>query len=262
MSANVGVNGACGRMGRRIIELLREDDQLQLVAALEHPEHPDQGRDVGEVLRLGSMGVPLEAELRSGAQVMIDFSLPPSTVQFVPRCAELGIPVVIATTGLNADQRQVVERCAQDVGVLLSPNLSRGVNVLFRLVAEAARLLGPDYDVEIVETHHRFKKDAPSGTALRLAEAVRAERPDLRNVHGREGAVGPRDGHELGIHAVRSGDVVGEHVVSFTALGEAVELRHRAHTRDCFARGALLAAKFLVGKPPGIYAMADVLGLL
>ena len=261
MSVNVAVNGACGRMGRRVIELVCEDDQLQLVAAIDHPDHPDLGKDVGEVLRLAAVHVPLGAELQAGAHVVIDFSLPPSTVALVPQCAALGIPVVVATTGLDADQRGIVEGCAQDIPVLLTPNLSRGVNVLFRLVGEAARLLGGDYDVEIVETHHRFKKDAPSGTALRLAEAVRAERPDLRNRYGREGAAGPRDANELGVHAVRSGDVVGEHTVSFTALGETVELRHRAHTRDCFARGALAGAKFIVSQPPGLYTMGDVLGL-
>jgi len=261
VSVNIAVNGACGRMGRRVIELVGEDEQLALVAALEHPEHPDQGKDVGEVLRMGAVGVRLTSELDAGSDVVIDFSLPPSTVRLVPRCATLGVPVVVATTGLSDDQRAMVEGCARTIAVLLSPNMSRGVNVLFRLVSEAARLLGQDYDVEIVETHHRFKKDAPSGTALRLAENVRSVRPDLHLVHGREGAVGPRAEDELGIHAVRSGDVVGEHTVSFTALGETVELRHRAHTRDCFARGAVAGAKFLVSQPPGLYTTADVLGL-
>ena len=172
--------------------------------------------------------------------------------------------VVTGTTGLTDEQKAEIEKAAEKIPVLFAPNMSVGVNLLFKLVGEVAAALGDAYDIEIIETHHRFKKDAPSGTALRLAEKIaEATGRDIAKdiVHGREGAVGERTEREIGMHAVRGGDIVGDHIVLYSTLGERVELTHRAHTRDTFVRGALRAARFLVGKPAGMYDMRDVLGL-
>lgn len=264
------VSGAAGRMGRRLLELVQQDPAATLVAALESASHPAVGQPVAALCsdvpadRQADVRVTSEVPSGATADVLIDFSVPEQTVHLAGLAAERGWGIVIGTTGLDAAQQAQVQAAAARCPVLAAPNYSVGVTVLFRIVAEAARLLGEGYDVEVVESHHRFKKDAPSGTALRLAERVaEATGRDIARtaVHGRKGITGERTPREIGMHALRRGDVVGEHTVSFTSLGETIELTHRAHSRDAFARGAVQAAKWLAGKPPGRYTFEQVLGL-
>jgi 4-hydroxy-tetrahydrodipicolinate reductase len=264
MKTVIGINGAAGRMGQRLVHLTTQDDGLTLGVALEATGCPDLGRDVGEVCGLGKLGVALRDELPADkrVEVIVDFSSPEGTMAVLPACVRRRIPLVIATTGHTAEQRREIEEAAHETAILSSPNMSLSVNVLFRLVREAARLLADkDFDVEIVERHHRFKKDAPSGTALHFARIVQEEMKQAALRHGREGLVGERPRGEVGMHALRVGDNVGEHTIVFSTLGETLELTHKGHTRDSYARGALLAAKFLAGKPAGRYGMEDVLGL-
>jgi 4-hydroxy-tetrahydrodipicolinate reductase len=264
VKTRIAINGAAGRMGQRLVCLAHEDPQLHLVAGLEAPGHPGLGRDIGEVAGVGALGIILQDQLPLALDldVVIDFSSPAGTMAVLPKCVERRIPLVLATTGFSAEQRQEIDAASHQTAILRSPNMSLSVNVLFDLVERAAHLLaGRDFDVEIVERHHRFKKDAPSGTALHFARLIQQAmgQPELR--HGREGLVGERPRGEIGMHALRVGDNVGEHTIIFSALGETLELVHRAHTRDSYARGALQAAKFLAGKPAGSYSMKDVLGL-
>jgi 4-hydroxy-tetrahydrodipicolinate reductase len=264
MKTVIGVNGACGRMGQRIIQLAHEDQELVLGAALEAPGHPQQGRDIGEVAGLGKLGVPVRSDVPPDLvlNVVIDFSLPEGTMAVLPLCLRRRLPLVVATTGHSAAQRAEIEAAAHQTAVLYAPNLSLAVNLLMKLVRQAAQALrDKDFDVEILEQHHRFKKDAPSGTALHLARIVQEAMGQTQLRHGREGPVGERPRQEIGVHAVRVGDQVGEHSIVFSTLGETLELTHRAHARDCYARGALQAAKFLADRPPGRYTMDDVLGL-
>jgi 4-hydroxy-tetrahydrodipicolinate reductase len=264
MKTTIGINGAAGRMGQRLIHLAREDADLVLGAALDSPRHPQMGRDVGEVCGLDALGVPLSAELplQQRLDVMIDFSAPEGTMAVLPLCVERRIPLVVATTGHTSAQRAEIETAAHSTALLMAPNMSLAVNVLFALVQQAATLLrSKGFDVEIVERHHRFKKDSPSGTALHFARLVQEAMGQTELRHGREGLLGERPPHEIGIHALRVGDNVGEHSIIFSTLGETLELVHKGHTRDSYARGALLAAKFLAGKPAGRYTMNDVLGL-
>lgn len=261
---SIGVHGATGRMGTRIIQLIQAAPDLKLGAALDRVEHPQMGQDAGALAGVGPIGVPVASALdpATALDALIDFSLPAGTLALLPACVAAKVPLVIGTTGFGPDQRKQIEAAARLVPVLLSPNMSRAVNLLFRLAAEAARALGDAADVEIVERHHHFKKDAPSGTALRLAEVVGqaiGSGPD-RYVHGRHGQVGERPRGEIGLHALRTGDNPGEHTVVFGLMGECLELSHRALNRDGFARGALDAARFLAGKPPGLYTMSDLLG--
>jgi 4-hydroxy-tetrahydrodipicolinate reductase len=263
------VSGAAGRMGRRLLELVQLDPEASLVGALESASHPALGQDVArltsDVPPDRQAAVRLEDSLPPSlaVDVIIDFSVPEQTVSLLSVAANRGCGIVVGTTGLDAAQQKQLLAAAERCAVLAAPNFSLGMNVLFRLVAEAAsRLAG--YDVEIVESHHRFKKDAPSGSALRLAERVaEATGRDLAKaaVYGRKGLTGERSPDAIGIHALRRGDVVGEHTVTFTTLGETVELTHRAHSRDSFARGAVHAAKWLAGKPAGRYSFEQVLGL-
>jgi 4-hydroxy-tetrahydrodipicolinate reductase len=264
MKLSIGVNGALGRMGQRIIALLHEDAGLALGAALDAPGHPKLGQDAGEAAGLGRLGVPVRAELplSHGLEAVIDFSMPEGTMAVLPQCVTRGIPIVVATTGHSSAQRQEIEAAAHDIAVLMAPNMSLAVIVLMKLVKQAAEALrDKGFDVEILERHHRYKKDSPSGTALQLARIVQEAMGQSQLRHGREGLVGERPPHEIGIHAIRVGDNVGEHTILFSTLGETLELTHRAHARDCYARGALQAAKFLAGKPAGRYTMNDVLGL-
>ncbi|HXG08658.1 MAG TPA: 4-hydroxy-tetrahydrodipicolinate reductase [Gemmataceae bacterium] len=264
MKTILGVNGACGRMGQRIIQLVREDKELTLGAALEMPGHPDLGKDIGEVCGGGTLGVPVRAELplKQRLDVMIDFSTPEGTMAVLPVCVGRRIPLVVATTGHTAAQRREIEEAAHEIPLLMAPNMSMGVNVLLKLVGEAATVLRDrGFDVEIVERHHRFKKDSPSGTALQFARVVQEAMGQTALRHGREGLVGERPANEIGVHSIRVGDNVGEHTIIFSTLGETLELTHKAHTRDCYARGALQAAKYLAHRPAGRYTMNDVLGL-
>jgi|SRR5215468_1730142 len=265
--ADVVVAGAAGRMGSRLVALLQTEAELRLVGALEAPGHAALGRDAGEVAGVGRVGVPIAgdpATVLGRDRILVEFSVPEASLEHLQLVSQAGGRAVIGTTGLSAAQRADVERLARNAAILLSPNMSVGVNVAFRVLAEMARMLGDDYDVEITEVHHRFKKDAPSGTALGMAEAVaRALGRDLEAsaVYGRHGLPGERTRKEIGMMSLRSGDVVGEHTVSFGALGERLELTHRAHSRDTFARGALRAVRFIATAPPGLYSMQHVLGL-
>jgi 4-hydroxy-tetrahydrodipicolinate reductase len=260
----IGVNGACGRMGQRIVQLAAEDPQLAVGAALDAPTHPQRGRDIGEVIGAGKLGVVVRPDLPTepAIDVVIDFSLPEGTMAVLSQCVARGIPLVVATTGHTPAQRHEIEAGAGRIAVLMAPNMSLAVNVLMKLVRQAGEVLrGKGFDVEILERHHRYKKDSPSGTALHFARILQDAMGLTTLRHGREGLVGERPPAEIGIHAVRVGDNVGEHTILFSTLGETLELTHRAHSRECYARGALQAAKFLAGKTAGRYTMEDVLGL-
>jgi 4-hydroxy-tetrahydrodipicolinate reductase len=247
-------------MGKRLIQLIHDDPALRLGAALDHAGHPHLGDDAGVLAGVGTLGVPLAAALAAPVDVAIDFSLPAGTLPFARACAERGVPLVVGTTGFEPAERAAVEALATRIAILISPNLSRAVNLLMKLAGEAARALGSSADIEIVERHHHFKKDAPSGTALRLAEIVGQAAGSKQFAHGRHGLVGERPRGEIGLHALRTGDNPGEHTVVFGLMGECLELSHRALNRDGFALGALDAARFLAGKPPRLYTMSDLLG--
>lgn len=265
--ADVVVAGAAGRMGNRLVALLHEERDLRLVAALEAPGHAALGRDAGEVAGIGGVSVPITADAEAVLgkdRILIEFSVPEASLAHARLVARQGGRAVIGTTGFTPAQRDELAAIGRSIAILVAPNMSVGVNVAFRILADMARMLGDDYDVEIVETHHRFKKDAPSGTALRMAEVVaQALGRDLARtaVYDRHDKLAERTRKEIGMAALRSGDVVGEHTVSFGALGERLELTHRAQSRDNFARGALRAARFIASARPGLYSMQDVLGL-
>jgi 4-hydroxy-tetrahydrodipicolinate reductase len=247
-------------MGQRLIQLIQADPALTLGAAIDRPDHPRLGDDVGPLVGLGSLAIPLAATLDRPVDVMVDFSLPAGTLALAGACREQGVPLVVGTTGFEPEARRELEAVAAEIPLLISSNFSRAVNLLFRLAGAAAQALGHAADIEIVERHHHFKKDAPSGTALRLAEVVGRAIGSDQLVHGRHGLVGERPRGEIGLHALRTGDNPGEHTVVFGLMGECLELSHRALNRDGFALGALDAAKFLAGKPPRLYTMDDLLG--
>jgi 4-hydroxy-tetrahydrodipicolinate reductase len=254
-------------MGNRIIACLADASDLRLVAALEAPGHASLGGDAGEIAGVGKSGVAIGADAKAvitPGRVLIEFSVPEASLDHLRLVAQCGARAVIGTTGFTAAHRAEIGELARRAAILLSPNMSVATNVAFKLLATMAKALGDEYDVEITEIHHRFKKDAPSGTALRMAEVVAAALGrdlDQVSVYGRHGLPGERPKREIGILSLRSGDVVGEHTVSFGTLGERLELVHKAHNRDTYARGAVRAARFIAGRPPGLYSMADVLGL-
>ncbi|XXX55117.1 4-hydroxy-tetrahydrodipicolinate reductase [Sorangium sp. So ce124] len=261
----VAIHGASGKMGQAIVRLAA-NERAQVVGAIVSRGSSRIGRDVGELAGTGNIGVAMSDDTSAGllgADVVIDFSRPEALPRLLHLAMRAKVAVVSGTTRLDGTCERLLDETAQHVPVLWSPNTSIGIHVLAEIAASAARRLGPGYDVEIVEVHHRAKVDAPSGTAVRLADAVRAAREPnatLADVHGREGNVGPRKADELGIFAVRGGDVIGDHTVHLLGPGERIELTHRATSRDLFARGALRAAWHLHGKPPGRYTMADVIG--
>jgi 4-hydroxy-tetrahydrodipicolinate reductase len=264
MKTLIAINGAAGRMGLRIVQLAHEDNALTIAAALDAPWHSRIGQDIGDFAGIGKIGVPLRGDLplEPKVNVVIDFSQPEGTMAVLPMCVERQIPLVVATTGHTPAQRQEIEAAAHQTALLMAPNMSLAVNVLMKLVGQAAEVLRDrGFDVEILERHHRFKKDSPSGTALQFARIVQEAMGQTQLRHGREGLVGERPAHEIGLHAIRVGDNVGEHTIIFSTLGETMELSHRAHARDCYVRGALQAAKFLANRPAGRYTMNDVLGL-
>lgn len=254
-------------MGRTLVEAAWQDGQTELAGAIEHPDSDLIGIDAGELAGVGTQGVPVRGEIASldgDFDVLIDFTLPGATVAHVQACRELDRRMVIGTTGLSREQRRVIEAAAQAIPVVLAPNMSIGVNLCFRLLETAARVLGDEVDVEIIEAHHRHKVDAPSGTALRMGEVVaEALGRDLREcaVYGREGHTGERERSTIGFETIRAGDIVGEHTVMFAGLGERVEITHRATSRMTFARGAIRAARWLMVQGPGLYDMQDVLDL-
>jgi 4-hydroxy-tetrahydrodipicolinate reductase len=249
-------------MGQAIVRLLHEKREDQIVGAIAAPDAIELGRDVGEVCGIGHIGVAVthdHAVGLLGADVVIDFSHAGAMSALTRSIKRARVALVSGTTGISASDRAALDEVAQTVPVLWAANMSPGVEVLAQLARMAAAALGADYDVEIVETHHRHKVDSPSGTALRLAEAVREARPDLVLKHGREGRPGPRGERELAVMALRGGDVIGDHTVHLLGLGERIEITHRATERDVFARGALRAARWILGKKPGRYTVADLL---
>lgn len=258
------IHGAAGRMGRSLVALVAEDPQLELVAALEAPGHPRLGDDSGQVAAVGENGVPLTTDLDFRADVLIDFSIPAAASGVASHCMRQQVALVLATTGLDEAQRQSAQEASATIPVLWSPNMSLAVNLTMKLAQIAAQALAGQaagVDVEIIERHHRYKEDAPSGTAVKFGEIIAAVMGQTHHRHGRAGLVGPRAQEEIGYHAVRTGDNPGEHEVSFGLIGESLQLRVAATSRDAYAHGALAAAKFLHGKPAGMYTMNEVLGL-
>jgi 4-hydroxy-tetrahydrodipicolinate reductase len=259
------VVGAAGKMGSRIIHIIKETPSIKLYQAIERPDHPSIGRDIGEVIGLGKMDVPLEGELKGkGGDVLINFSNPQASLESLEFAGKAGMAVVIGSTGLSPEQVAKLKELSKSARCVFSPNMSVGVNVMFRIVQEVAQVLGPDYDIEILEAHHHLKKDSPSGTAVKLGELIaQAVGRDFSKVgvYGRKGMVGERTRDEIGMQVIRAGDIVGEHTVFFGGMGERLEIIHRAHSRDNFARGAVRAALWIVDQPNGLYDMQDVLGL-
>lgn len=262
----IGVCGICGRMGVAVLRILLERGHA-LGAAFDREGAPSFGMDAGVLLHGSTMNVAIGSiggGALAGTDGCIDFSSPAATIKMLEAAVSAKKPLVIGTTGLSDAQKVEIERASRNIPLLLSPNMSPGVNLLFRLSEVAAKALTDEYDIEIFEAHHRLKKDAPSGTARRLLEIVRGARPslkDAREVTGREGIVGERAKNEIGVLAMRGGDIVGDHTVFFSTIGERIELTHRATSRDILAKGAVSAMEFLAGRPAGLYTMFDVLGL-
>jgi 4-hydroxy-tetrahydrodipicolinate reductase len=261
------VAGAAGRMGGRIIHMLEAAEGITLAAAFEKPGHPAVGREVGEIVGLPGKNLKIIGSLQDvlgQGDVLIDFTYPEISMDNLRAAASANIAVVIGTTGFAPPQTEEIKKIAQGARVVLAPNMSVGVNLMFKVVQDIAHILNSGYDIEIVEAHHRLKKDAPSGTALKLAQVIAAALDrDLEQVgvYARQGMIGQRTDAEIGIQTVRAGDIVGEHTVMFGGIGERLEIIHRAHNRDNFARGAVRAAQWIIGQPAGLYDMQDVLGL-
>ena len=264
MKIGLIINGAAGRMGRRVAALAAGARDFEVAGAVERDGHPDIGRDIGVLAGIEPVGITLTNEYPDSGDVVIDFSLPEASDKTVDFCARKGKPLISATTGLNASQLEGLQKLSEKVPVVRASNFSVGMNVLFTLIGRVAETLGVEYDIEVVEAHHRFKKDAPSGTALTLAENIaRQTGRDWPGclVHGRNGKDAMRKKDTIGIHAIRAGDIVGEHSVMFSTLGETLTLTHRAHSRDTFAQGALRAARWISAAEPGLYSMTNVLDL-
>jgi 4-hydroxy-tetrahydrodipicolinate reductase len=260
----IAVHGAAGRMGQRLVALASADKELHLVAALEFAQHPRLGEDAGLVAGSGVLGVPLTATLEGAVDVVIDFSTPAGARAITETCFAGGLALVLATTGLESEDRERVRQAGRKIPLLWAPSMSLAVNLAMKLSAIAAKALADHpagADVEIIERHHRFKEDSPSGTALKFGEIIAREMGQTAQRHGRDGRPGARPHGEIGYHAVRAGDHPGEHTIMFGLLGETLEIAVRATSRDCYAHGALAAAKFLSGKPAGLYSMNDVLSI-
>ncbi len=264
MKSKLVVVGAAGRMGNRILSLALEAGRFDIVAAVERKDHPDIGKDAGLVAAAAPINVKLDSAYPAGADVVIDFSQPAAADKTIDYCTKGNAALVLGTTGLSDQQREKIKTASEKIPVIYATNMSVGMNVLFSLVGKVASMLGDEYDIEIVEQHHRFKKDAPSGSTLTLAEnickATGRKFPDCLT-RGRSGKDALREKGTIGVHAVRAGDITGIHSVIFGTLGEKLTLNHTAHSRDTFARGALRAAQWLIGKKPRLYSMTDVLGL-
>ncbi|MDE0863440.1 MAG: 4-hydroxy-tetrahydrodipicolinate reductase [Rubripirellula sp.] len=259
------VHGAAGRMGRRVVALAADDAKFQLTAAIDHHSNPLLGQDAGLLAGVAAVDVPLSSEWPEAAEAVIDFSLPTAVDDCVRASVERKFPLVVATTGLSEQQKSDLARAGELIPIVWAPSMSMAVNLTMKLtqqITETLKDVAGGIDVEIIERHHRFKADAPSGTALRFGELI-AEKlgGDVNHVQGREGETGERSRNEIGYHAVRVGDNPGEHTIVFGMMGERIELNVAASNRDCYASGALAAAKWLQGKPNGLYNMFDVLGL-
>lgn len=261
---NIAIHGAAGRMGQRLVALASADRELRLVAAIDAPNNPRIGQDAGLIAGVGELGVPLASSLTVPVDVVIDFSVPAGAMAICDTCVERRQALVLATTGLSTEQQSRVREASHEIPLLWSPSMSLAVNLAMKLTSVAAQALkdhSSGADVEIIERHHRYKEDAPSGTALKFGEIIRSTMGQTAARHGREGRGGARPHGEIGYHAVRVGDNPGEHTIIFGLLGETLEITVKATNRDCYAHGALAAAKFLAGKPAGLYGMSDVLGL-
>jgi 4-hydroxy-tetrahydrodipicolinate reductase len=261
----VVVSGGCGKMGSKVAQLIYQNKDMGLIGIIESPSHPEIGKDWGISVGLGNTGIIVKGNLEEIIQntdQVVEFTNPKVSLQHLEIVSKYKKTMITGTTGFSSEEIEKINKLAQDIPFLLSPNMSLGVNLLFKLAAETAVALNDDYDIEIVEAHHRFKKDAPSGTAKKLAQEIaKAKGVNLDEVaiYGREGIIGERKKGEIGIHSIRSGDITGEHTVMFTALGERLELTHKAHSRDTFAYGTIQAIIFMEGKPASFYEMKDVL---
>jgi 4-hydroxy-tetrahydrodipicolinate reductase len=263
---NVAITGVAGRMGKVLMEAVQQTEGVQVSAAIERPGSTVIGVDAGELAGIGGIGVAVVDSIDSAPpfDVLIDFTRPEVTMANLATCRQRGSAIVIGTTGLDEAQKAEIKAAAEEIGVVFAPNMSVGVNLCLKLLEMAARVLGDEVDIEVIEAHHRHKIDAPSGTALRMGEVV-AEvlGRDLKEcaVYGREGNTGERDPKTIGFETIRAGDIVGEHTVMFAGIGERVEITHKASSRMTFAGGAVRAAQWLMGKNAGLYDMQDVLGL-
>ncbi len=261
------VTGAAGRMGSRLISLVKDSAFLTLVGAVESKGHHVVGEDAGEVAGCGRTGVLIAdnlSQLMERGEVVVDFTTPSATLDHLSIVAQHRRGIVVGTTGFSSAELGELRGFSKQIPCVFSPNMSVGVNVIYKVIAEMAKTLGEDYDIEVIEAHHRLKKDAPSGTALKMAEVLAgAVNRDLGQVgvYARKGLIGERKKGEIGIQTIRAGDIVGDHTVMFGTMGERIELTHRASSRDTFARGALRAARWIVKQPPGLYDMLDVLSL-
>ncbi len=262
----IAIAGASGRMGRMLIEAVQNAPDAVLAGALDVPSSPALGLDATAFLGVNS-GVTITSDLHAGlngAQYLIDFTRPEGTIAHLRVCRELGVKLIVGTTGFSDEQKAEINEAARSIGIVVSPNMAVGVNVVFKLLAQAAKALKEGYDIEIIETHHRHKVDAPSGTALKMGEVVaEAVGRDLKEcaVYGREGVTGERDPSTIGFATIRGGDVVGDHTVLFAGIGERIEITHKSSSRVTYAQGSLRAARFLAGQPHGLFSMDDVLGL-
>ena len=264
MKTRIAINGAAGRMGQRLVALGSADPELEVGAAIERPGHPKLGSDAGTVAGGDELAVKLTVTLDTEVEALIDFSVPAAAESVTKLCLEHRLPLVLATTGLDDRQQNNVRAAAETIPIVWAPNMSLAVNLTMKMATVAAAALQHNpqgADVEIIERHHHFKEDAPSGTALRFGELIAGVMGQEIHQHGREGLTGQRPRNEIGYHALRVGDNPGEHTIVFGMLGESIELTVRAINRDSYALGALTAAKFVAGKPPGLYGMDDVLGL-
>ncbi len=260
----VAIIGAAGRMGLRLVDLIHCDPELQVVSAAETPGHPKIGRDVGVIAGIGEIGVPISDEISTNVDVVVDFSTPAGADKAIEFCLVHKKPLVIATTGLEESTVIRLKESTHQIPIVWAPSMSLAVNLTMKLVEMASSALrnhGTGVDVEIIEQHHRFKADAPSGTALKFGEIVAQVMGQTNQRHGREGMIGERPQTEIGYHAIRAGDNPGQHTILFGMLGETIELKVAASNRDCYAAGAIAAAKFVVQQDAGLYNMHDVLGL-
>lgn len=267
MTTKIAIAGAAGRMGRRLIEACTQATNMTLTAALEHPHSTLLGSDAGELAGIPKLNIPVVNNLHAvihNFDVLIDFTCPEATLTHLDICRAAHKRMVIGTTGCSAEQRQQITQAAQDIAIVLAPNMSVGVNLSFKLLEMAAKVLGDTFDIEILEAHHRHKLDAPSGTALRMGEILaNTLGRDLSQcaVYGRQGKTGERDRQTIGFETIRAGDIVGEHTVLFADIGERLEITHKATSRMTFAKGAIRAAQWLMQHDKGLFDMQDVLGL-
>lgn len=264
---SVIIHGAAGKMGQRLVRLALQTKGYRLAGALEKKDHPLLGQEISQIMGLGKTTILLTSATKlalDGGEVLIDFSTPEGTVKAMGVASKYHLPLIIGTTGFSKKQVEQIKKFSKKIPCVMAPNMSVGVNVMFKILKDMAKILGKDYDIEIVETHHRYKKDAPSGTAMKMAQiAAETLHRDLRKVatYGRHGLIGARKDKEIGIQSIRAGDIIGEHTALFAGMGESLEITHRAYNRDNFARGALEAAKWITQKKPYLYDMLDVLEL-